>query len=236
MTERDLNADLAAVLSPEYQAALAAQIDYDSTSEGQGILDNALKEATDPDQIKHLIARKLAGKYSGVARSEQVAFMPPVEQRNSPRYKPYNSLAKARERIAREYGCAAAEANAWSKVSPPTISTVFELFDEVLGYEKELGLPTILWRHPHLFAKSTERAPWLGSPFTRKVDVGDVIKLTALGMEAVFRSGRVFATGNPDGAFRWGYDAAMDGQVTVFTSAPDLRAWDRERKKNGVVS
>lgn len=221
--------NLEAVRSKEYQAALAAQIDYDSTSQGQKKLDEALQACRDTHEARGLIARKVAGLESRESRKEQVVFMPPVVRRGQPGFKEYNALADARERLARDLGRAAAETNAWTKPSPATVQQVADQYDAVAQAEVAHKIKPSGWRHPRILAASTDRAPWLGSKFTRDLTVRDVIILINLGLDATWREGKLFAQGNPDAAFRWGYTASQtpDGQGWVFAQAPDIPAWHK---------
>lgn len=214
--------------SPEYKAALAAQIDFDSTQTGLDLLDQQLRATASPEYARGLLARKVAGEHARTFRREQVTMMPPVVRRGQPGYREYNTLAETRERLARDLACAAAETNAWTKPSPATTAQVLARYDEALIAERAAGVATVLWRHPRLLGagSSSDRAPWLGKNFDRPVTVGDVMIVLALGMtDATWRDGKVYATGSPDGVFRWGYTARMDGVVSVITTAPDLHAW-----------
>ena len=219
-----------AAQSPEYKAALAAQIDYDSTPEGQKVLTGKIEASNDPGELRGLIARKVAGEHARAFGREFWVFVPPMVKRGEPGYREYRALVNARDELIRTLACAAAETNVWTKPSPSTAQQIFEKLEEVVEREKAAGHKPSSWRHPHLLAASSDRAPWLGTRTDRPVHVGDVAILTVLGMDASWQAGTLVATGNPDAMHRWGYSASLaaDQKTWVVATAPDLLAWQKK--------
>lgn len=218
-----------AVVSDEYKEALAAQIDYDSTPEGQRVLEEKLDETTDPDEIRYLVARQVTGKVARRLGREFYAFVPPMIPRGQPGYAQRRALVRGRDELVRLMACAAAEANVWTRPAPATMEEVRAQLDEVVELEKQAGHKPSPWRHPHLFASASGPAPWLPHRLQRDADVGDVAILTVLGMDAAWLGKNLLVKGNPDAMFRWGYDAAPvpNGDGLIVVHAPDLTAWQK---------
>ncbi|QCB93052.1 hypothetical protein [Cellulomonas shaoxiangyii] len=221
--------DLEAVNSPEYRAALMAQIDYDSTREGQAKLHEALSAAADPDARRDLRARQIAGASSARFRREQVALMPAgrAPGRRDPAFTTHGRLAQAREDLARRLGIAAAEADAFGSVMPGTLQELVRIGAEIIEADRERrGADFVPSIHPGTISEDVEAcAPWALSDYEMPVEPGDVGVLGTLGVAARWdrERQRAIVDGDAAAAERWGYGLASDRTGScVIATGPDV--------------
>lgn len=220
-------------LSPEYVAALNAQLDYDSTTEGQEAVEAALATC-DQSEARGLTARLVSGRAARRFRSEQLALMPPSVRRNDPLYWQLDHLADARVDLARALATAAAETNEWGRPTPATTSRIVLCADAVLEAEQAIGGGEHCRPQHHpgpLRQKRDLRAPWAAEEKGLPIEPGDIGVLASLGVEAWWDgSAALVLSGDVDAAERWGYrfDVGPDGSC-VSVSAPAIVRWFRGR-------
>lgn len=220
-----------AARSPEYRAALEAQLDYDSTTEGQRALTESI-EATEGPVPSALRARLTAGRAARRFRKEQAAFMPPRVSASGPRAAAMRSLAGEREHLARTLAWAAAESEAWGTPRPATMESARLLDAAVRALDVEVrgsdALPFGLYAGTHA------TAPWAGGR-TSEPDPADVAVLLLLGAEAAWLEGEIVLASGARAARAWGYvledDPAASARWFVVASPAIARWFAAEAKK-----
>jgi len=225
-----------AVASPEYQAALAAQIDYDSTTKGQDELRLALENCQDDENRRGLRARLVGGRESRRFRQEQVVFMPPRLPGGHPARRAFAEIATGREELARLLGIAAAEADCWGAVTHHTAKELRNSQRRVsdLDYAYRPGRTADMvdpaWWRGAPAAEMAAGAPWRGSVASRPVSPGDVGVLILLGATdpLVLQDGSVVVAEDCAPARAWGYclEATTGTDAFVVTTSPWISRWE----------
>ncbi|MCL3862939.1 hypothetical protein [Actinotalea sp. K2] len=219
------NDNAAAASSPEYQRALEAQQDYDSTLEGQRLLTEALASAPE-DGRASLVARLHSGKAAARFRREQAALMPPAVRRSEPTAGARRRLATERENLARLLGFAAAETGNFTKPTPRTISRLEETCARVLAADLEAQPDPDPFGHLR-WPAPRPTAPWTGER-TQPAHPGDVAVLILLGVDASWTGGELLVDGPNESGRAWGYEfTEVKNGGSVVTGAPAIAAWAR---------
>lgn len=214
--------------SAEYRAALEAQQDYDSTTEGRRALEAQLAACTDEVQRRGLRARLVTGAAARRFRSEQAALMPPAVRRADLTYAARLHLANVREDMARTLGFAAAEADHWGRPTQATAERLLACASAVLEADREASSEFVPEHHPGELQRDRGlTAPWVSGDKALDAAAGDVGVLQLLGVEARWDGGStvVVEGGDLDAAQRWGYVVDEVGPSRVVVSAPAITRW-----------
>ncbi|MBO0899426.1 hypothetical protein J1G42_05500 [Cellulomonas sp. zg-ZUI222] len=207
-----------AAMSPEYQAALRAQTEYDATPEGQRMLAAEL-ETADPAAARGLRARATAGVSARRAWREQAGFMGAEDAAASD--DAWRAMVALRHELGYQASLLAAQTEGFG--DPPDISVgpVLALFDEVARLDREQRDPAEAETvDPLSYATRADLvAEWVDADL-RQADPGDVPVLIALGLDVRWdvETSTVIVRGDLDAAHRWGYATGAtraDGSTEV---------------------
>lgn len=210
-----------------YQRALLTQLDYDSTSTGRDALTAQIAETTDPNDSKALHARLIAGEAATMFRREMLAAMPPTPERGTEAYTHWHRpLAGVREDLAQHLALATAEARAFTRPGPHTVTTLIELVHRAQALAEHFGQA---WWGP---VDEKGLAAWARCE-TRPVEGRDIALLWALGAEATWDGSLITAAGALESAWRYGYRTTRpdDHGAVVVTAVADLAVWEKARRK-----
>lgn len=219
--------------SPEYRAALFAQLDYDSTLEGLEKLTDALSGTSDEGARRSIRARLVSGRAARRFRQEQLKLMPPEPRRTEPFFRTHRHLAQKREDLARALGLATAESDAWGRPTPGTSRGLLDCSTAVLTAEQAMGPHLLLAHHPAALREDHGLvAPWCREAQPMLVGPDDVGVLWTLGVESVWDGSGVIRVvgGDPDAAARWGYGLEPAAESPIVTKAPAIIDWFENRE------